>query len=348
MPACNINNVRLAGLSAAVPVLEECSWEDLDVPADAFRHARRRKETPCRRIAKREQCQSDLCIDAARALLPALGWEPSEIGVIVMATLTGDFSIPATAIIVQDRLGVPATAVAFDIPSGPIGFLHGLQAVAAMLNQGCLKKGLLLAGQVGKTPVLRDPAALFADIPGHCGVVAALEFSEGAPPMFFDSGGDGAQYKSLFMPMGGVRVPPAPGMYATPEEIKISCDYVLDSTAIAAATRRELPASVRRLLDAAGASVAALDAWYFPLMGYAVESSVRGELGIPWDKFHASVPELGFGGSGAVPLAMLARGASQLRNGRHTSLLGAMGAGIAWASALVTTENLVCPDILEL
>src|SRR5258708_39843968 len=137
MPTLSISNVRLAGLAAAVPTLHEFSWDDLGAAADRFSVARQRKVTPWRRAARIDQCQSDLCVDAARPLLAELGWEPNTIDVIVMATLTPDFPIPATAIIVQDRLGVPKSAAAFDLPSGGLGFLHGLQVAASMLGAGC-------------------------------------------------------------------------------------------------------------------------------------------------------------------------------------------------------------------
>ena len=47
-------------------------------------------------------------------------------------------------------------------------------------------------------------------------------------------------------------------------------------------------------------------------------------------------------------MAMMARAGSRLREGRHTALLGGVGAGLAWSTAVITTENLVCPEIIEM
>lgn len=347
MPTTSISNVRLAGLAAAVPPLVEFGWEELGDSAERYAVARRRRMTPWKRAARVDQCQSDLCVDAARAVMEQLGWEPQTIDVVVMATLTPDFPIPATAIIVQDRLGIPKSAAAFDLPSGGLGFLHGLQVVASMLASGCLKRGLLLTGEVSKTPESSDTAEPFRAVNGHSGSVAALEFSAGSAPMYFDSGGDGSTFEALYMPVGGVRNPPRPEMFNDPAGVKFASDYVLDETAFSTMAQAQIPASIRRVLAASGRTMRDFDGCYFNPLAFPVESAVRRELGIPLDRFHSYVPEFGNSGSGAIPLAMVARGASRLSEGRRRSLLGGLGPGLAWSSAVIETQDLAIPELLE-
>jgi 3-oxoacyl-[acyl-carrier-protein] synthase-3 len=347
MPTLSIESVRLAGLATAVPPLEQFAWEDLGASAQRFSIARQRREIPWRRAARTDQCQSDLCVEAARPLLAALGWEPREIDVVIMATLTPDFPIPATAIIVQDRLGIPKSAAAFDLPSGGLGFLHGLQVAASMISAGCLKKALLLTGEVSKTRESSDSAAPHRAIHGHSGSVCALEFRPGSAPLFFDSGGDGATFEALYMPVGGVRNPPRPDMFNNAEGVRFASDYVLDETAFGEMALGQIPGSMERVMQASGHSVGDFDACYLNPLAVPIEAALRKRLGIPLDRFHSCVPEFGSSGSGAIPLAMVSRGASRLREGRRTSLLAAMGPGLAWSSAVVQTENLVCPEILE-
>jgi 3-oxoacyl-[acyl-carrier-protein] synthase III len=347
MATLSINHVRLAGLAAAVPALEEFAWEELGADAGRFAVAQERRAIPWRRAARADQCQSDLCVEAARPLLCELGWDPSTIDVIVMATLTPDFPIPATAIIVQDRLGVPKTAAAFDLPSGGLGFLHGLQVAASMISNGCLKRALLLTGEVSKTPESSDCAMPHRAVHGHCGSVCALEYRPGIPAMFFDSGGDGSTFEALYMPVGGVRNPPRPEMFNDPEGVRFASDYVLDETAFGQMAIGELPGCVERVLKAAGKTVEDLDGCYFNPISHPVEAAIRKRVGIPYDRFHSLIPEFGGSGSGSIPLALAARGASRLRRGARTSLLAALGPGLAWSSAVVQTEDFVCGDILE-
>jgi len=151
MPVLTIPNVRIAGLAAAVPALQERSWEELALSNGQCAVARKRNKTPFRRKAQADQCQSDLCLEAAKELMAGLGWRFSEIEAVVMATVTPDYPIPPTAIILQDRLGIPKTAVAFDLPAAGMGFLHALQVAASFVSTGFMKKALLFAGNVSKT-----------------------------------------------------------------------------------------------------------------------------------------------------------------------------------------------------
>jgi 3-oxoacyl-[acyl-carrier-protein] synthase-3 len=346
MPTLSIPDVRLAGLAVAVPPIEEFSWSEIP-NADHFEVTQRRGETPFRRMARVDQCQSDLCVEAAHSLIAELGWSPAEIDIVVMATLTPDYPIPATAIIVQDRLGIPKSAAAFDLPSGSLGFLHGLQLVASMVSSGSLKKALLLSGEVSKTPETSDGGTPHRAIHGHSGSVCALEFSPGAEPMFFDSGGDGSEFDALYMPVGGVRNPPRPDMFNDPDGIRSASEYVLDCAKLGSRAHSELPASMLRVLAAAGKTSREVEACYLSPLPLPVEAAIRHELHLPVDRLHSVLPEYGASGSGTIPLAMLARSASRLSAGRQTSLLSAIGPGLAWGSALVTTENVVCPELLE-
>jgi 3-oxoacyl-[acyl-carrier-protein] synthase-3 len=347
MPTLSIPNVRIVGLAAAVPPLEEVSLDTLELSDTQRRSAQHRNMRAARRRARWEQCQSDFCVDASQRLLKDLGWDPAQVDAVVMSTLTPDYPIPATAIIVQDRLGIPKTAVAFDLPSGSLGFLHGLQVLASMLGARQLKRGLLLTGQVAKSASGGLPEASLVAIDGHSGGVCALEYQADAPPLHFDSGGDGAAFEALSMPVGGVRNPPNPEMFSSAQGIQAASDYILDGRAVETVALRELPGSVARVLQAANVSVAELDGGYFEPLSRLGDVALCRALQIPADKFHGRVSDYGTSGSGTLPLAMLAKARSRISAGRRVSLLGGFGPGLAWASAVLTTENVVCPEILE-
>jgi len=242
MAICSIHNVRMAGLAAAVPPVRKVEWQELEIPTEHFKRARSFNRMPSVRAARWEQCQSDFCERAAKQLLDELGWAPASVDVIVMVTMTPDYPIPATGIIMQDRLGLPKACVAFDLPGGGVTLLHGIQVVASMLSSGCLRRGLLLFGEVSKVVEGPDSIENFEHICGHNGGALAFEHSPGGKPMSFSTGGDGTLEAAYQMPVGGTRRPPRPEMFAT----KVSIIRRRNSSWIFASVTRQPFGSCRR------------------------------------------------------------------------------------------------------
>ena len=348
----SVANVRLAGLAAAVPPLSPTSWEETGIPNDRFSLSRSHARPPTFRAAQWEQCQSDFCQRAAVDLLGALGWAAADIDVVVLVTLTPDYPIPATAIILQDRIGIKKTALAFDLPGGEATFLQGLQLVASMLSAGHLKRGLLLCGGVSKLMEGPDHIEAVDHICGHNGSVCALEHSPGAAPMFFAGGGDGAAHQSYYMPIGGTRRPPQPNMFsqepATSANVDPAMRYKMDLGAVAETALRELPGCMRAVLAEAGQEPSGLDYCFLQPITMATDDALRRDLGLPRDRFHSLTHEFGLGSSGGIVLAMLARASRALSSGRCTSLLAGIGAGFAWRSAVLNTEKVVCLEPIEM
>lgn len=351
MKGTMISNVRLAGLATTVPPLIEREWAQTGIPEDRFIETRRHGRKPTIRAAKWEQCQSDFCQRSAEDLMAKLGWVPDDIDVIVLVTLTPDYPIPATAIIIQDRLKIKKTSLAFDLPGGEATFLHGLQLVASMLSGGYLKRGLLLCGGISKVSEAPTSIESVDYICGHNGSVCALEYSPDAAPMYFCSGGDGSHHESYYMPIGGTRRPPKPEMFIQGDSSPVASEamhYFVDMSVVEAAARRELPGVMEQALASAGKTAANVDHCFLQPISLATDEAVRTAVGIPRDRFHTVAHEFGYGSSGGIVMGMLARAARDLSTGPCTSLLAGIGAGLAWSSAVLSTQNVTCLDPIEM
>ena len=92
-------------------------------------------------IADSDVFASDLCFDSAKRLLDC-GAEREEIGAIIFVSQTPDYTIPATSFYLQDRLGLSADVLAFDVTQGCAGFTYGLYIAASLLSN--LDKNVLL------------------------------------------------------------------------------------------------------------------------------------------------------------------------------------------------------------
>jgi len=161
-------NVKIAGISVCVPeqVVENVAFgqnifgnEELQKTIDSI-------GVNYRHVAPAGLCTSDLCYEAAKDLLGKLAVNPAEIGAIIFITQTPDYRLPATACILQERLGLNKSTMAFDINLGCSGYIYGLNIGFGLLNQSVIKKVLLLVGDtITKciSPMDRSGSVLFGD-----------------------------------------------------------------------------------------------------------------------------------------------------------------------------------------
>ena len=200
MAFLEFKNVKIAGISAGVPkrvaIIDNDSIGDVKYSAEEYSESvgvyqRRVSDT---------LTTGDLCFWAAERLISDLGWEKRNIDAIIFVTLSPDYMQPATAGIIQDRLGLSKECFAEDILLGCSGWVYGLCNAVSLISSGNMKKVLLMAGDAkfrAKHPL--DP--LF----GFAGTVTALEYDENATSIRFHMGTDGSGYDALIMPDGGAR-----------------------------------------------------------------------------------------------------------------------------------------------
>src|SRR6476661_8312126 len=189
MAAVTLERVRIRGLVSCVP---KSRISNLDCPEEK----RSERERLVRNIGilHRRICYpwvyfSDLAKTAAEHVLEAVGWKREDVDALIVVTQSPDYPIPATAIILQDRLKLKHTTIAYDINLGCSGYPFGLYTLGSMLSSGGIKRALLLVGD--RCASLNDP--LFSD----CGTATALEFDPDAPAMHFDMNSDGSGYRAI-------------------------------------------------------------------------------------------------------------------------------------------------------
>ena len=199
MAFLEFKNVRIAGLSAGVPKRKVCNLDIKDISADYDSAAFVETTGVLERRIDEALTTSDLCVAAAEKLLADLGWDKSEVGGVIFVSQTTDYYLPATACIVQDRLGLSRECYAEDIVLGCSGWVYGLSSLVSLMACGGIKKALLMAGDAKRHVETNDP--LF----GFAGTVTALEYVEGADGFQFHFGTDGSGFDAIIIPDGGSR-----------------------------------------------------------------------------------------------------------------------------------------------
>ena len=100
-----------------------------------------------RRIAGPNEATSDMAVQAGRRALEDAGVAPSEIDLLVVATVTPDYPMPSTACIVQHKLGLPSASACFDLNAACSGFIYALDTACAMITSGRYKKALVIGAE---------------------------------------------------------------------------------------------------------------------------------------------------------------------------------------------------------
>jgi len=159
-----------------------------------------------RHIAAPEVATSDLAVEAARIALDQRGIAATELDAIIVCTVTPDMLFPATACLVQDRLGAKG-AWGFDLVAACSGFIYGLTTAAHLVKCGSHKKVLVIGSDTMSRIIDytdRGTCVLFGDGAGAM-VIEPAEDGEGFLGFLNEIDGSGGDY--LKQPGGGSRMP---------------------------------------------------------------------------------------------------------------------------------------------
>jgi len=346
MAQVTLDNVRFRGLACCVP---KSVISNLDV-AQFPESKRSERERLVRNIGieKRRlcypwQCFSDLALEAAEKLLDEIGWKREEVDALIVVTQSPDYLIPATAIILQDRLKLRHGTIAFDINLGCSGYPFGLYTVGAMLAGGGIRKALLLVGD--RSGGLNDP--LFSD----CGTATALEHDPSAPRMWFDLNSDGSGYRAIILPVGGHRTPfdfhhlvPKPDKDG---DLRRDVDLILDGTAVLNFSTQRIPPAIRDLCAYAETTLDTVDYVVLHQANRMINETIRKKLGLLPDKVPSTLADFGNTSSASIPITMTARIRDELLSGRKRLLMSGFGIGLSWGSCILDTEDAAFPPLIE-
>lgn len=296
-----------------------------------------------RRMAPSWQCFSDMAFDAAEKLLETLEWRRDEIDALIVVTQSPDYLIPGTAIILQDRLGLSHSTVAFDVNLGCSGYPFGINLLGSMIAAGGVKKGLVLVGD--RAASMDDP--IFSD----AGTATALEFDETAPPMYFDLNSDGSGHKAIILPVGGHREPVSiqhliPYREHESDHWRRATDLQLDGTAVLSFSTQRIPPAVEKLLEYAQTPKEDVDYFIFHQANRMINETIRKKLVLPVEKVPSTLRDFGNTSGASLPVTMTARINKELEN-KTKILMSGFGIGLSWGTCLLDLEGAKFPDLIE-
>lgn len=335
MTSARIGGVAIRGLAAAVPAAQSPLSEEVGrFGAEAVQKLSASTGIRNRRVAPQALTTADLCEAAARELLEALEWETSSVGLVIVITQTPEFRLPATACLLQDRLGVGTEAAAFDVNLGCSGYAYGLWLASSLLTTTARSRALVLVGDTLTKHVDRSDRALWP-LFGDAGTATALERDDDATEMAFDLGTDGSGWRHLVI--------------NSASDEKFLDTLHMDGPAVFSFTLREVPPMVKRVLDTADSSMEDIDFVVFHQANEFILRNLQKRLKVPDEKFVVDLAQWGNTSGATIPLAIVSSLRDCLIQRRHRLLLAGFGVGLSWSSAVLELDaSVVIPPVISI
>ena len=295
-----------------------------------------------------ELTTSDLCYAAAEQLIVDLGWGKEEIGAIFFVSQTPDYILPATACILQDRLGLSKECYAADISLGCSGWVYGLSSALSLLSCGTIKKALVMCGEAKAR--FRGEKRRLNPLFGSAGTVTAVEYQEGAYPIRFHFGTDGSGFDAIITPDGGSRNPGTINsfdkeMLDGKETTRLQSRMKgMDVFSFGITTA---PKSVKKLGEHYGFNYLDADWFVFHQANMMMNNMIVKKLKLPKEKVPSSMYHFGNTNGASIPMTIVAELKGKVEDKPTTFVCCGFGVGLSWGTVAFKTEKLVISDLIE-
>ncbi len=350
MPENAISGVALRGIAAAVPRLREDNTTLESLADKAKKEIIERVGIRYRYVADPDTTAADLCQASANKLLIELGWKPEEIGLLVFVTQTPDHTLPGTATQLQYKLGFRQDAISLDINQGCAGYVYGMSVVAGMMRSFGIRKALLLVGDTITKLVSRSDNSIrpiFAD----AGSATAFELDDFAEKMHFRLGSCGKDYEAIHVPHGGYRFPTShasleQSVDATGMQRNL-CQLSMNGQAVFTFGLSTVAAEINALLNEQGLTEKDFDHLILHQANQFLNDAIARKVGFPKAKTPSSLYDFGNTSCATIPITLVSQLAANLRSRKLSLLLCGFGVGLSWGNVALSTDKLVCSEMIH-
>lgn len=289
-----------------------------------------------RHIAEKGVTTSDLCVEAAQKCLENANVKADDLDLIIVATITPDMLLPATACLVQKRLGC-TKAWGFDMSIACCGFIYALQVGGEFIKSGAHKNVLVIGLDVMSSIIDftdRQTCIIFGDGGGAVLLQPSDEKDTnelkdiGLIDFIFEVDGTGGD--SLCLPAGGSKLP------ASKDTVDAKQHYVKqDGKVVFKYATRKMPELCVQILERNGYTGADVDVFIPHQANLRIITSAVDRMKMPMEKVIVNIGEYGNTTAGTLPLAM----DTALKNGRLKKgdlvLFASIGAGFSAGALLM-------------
>lgn len=289
-----------------------------------------------RHLAAADETAGDMAEKAARILFTEYNINPKTIDFVMLCTQSPDYFLPSTACILQDKLGIPTTAGAFDYNLGCSGCVYGMAIAKGLISAGIAKNVLLLTAETYNKylhPSDKSNRSIFGD-----GAAACLISGEGFAEIGeFSLGTDGSGYKHLIVGTGASRQKVTTGIETTDDDGHVRRDDYLymDGSAIFNFTLDAVPAMMKDILAKNSIQQEDVDYYVFHQANKFMLNTIRKVCVLPKDKFYVNLEGVGNTVSSTVLIGLkecLDKGVIQKE---MKVMISGFGVGLSWGGTIL-------------
>ncbi len=337
-------NKKITGVLSVLPENEYTFEEEALNPNDT--KARRLKKIigyGTRRRVKENTTLSDLLLAGLKKLLDDGRIEKSQIGAIVVVTLTQDYVLPQISTILHGELGLSREVFCVDIPQACAGYVMGLiEAFMLLEHMEPGKKVILCTGEIFNKKT--DPQERKFEDPsfgGDVGNISVIENSEENCDIYASAYFDGASRNALLIEYGGFKKPMTKEMIDS-ARANIPCSVVnMDGSGVFNFVQKEVPPAIKEITEKAGKSIDEIDLFLFHQPNRFMLEKLASAMKIPFEKMPMDITEkYGNSDSGTIPMTMTCNVANELTGSEKLCCLSGFGGGLTWASMVMKIGKL--------
>jgi 3-oxoacyl-[acyl-carrier-protein] synthase-3 len=317
----------IAGIGRAIPprVVTNRDLEQYVDTSDEW--VRSRTGIRERRVAAPGVAASDLAVEAAEAALADAGVSAGDLDLVIVGTASPDMLFPATACLVQDRIGA-RRAGAFDLSAACSSWAYGVAMGHAAIASGAAETVLVIGAEVlSRITDWTDRATcvLFGDA---AAAVVLRPCDPGQGFLAFHLGADGSGGPWISLPAGGSRLP------ASEQTVAARDHYIkMNGREVFKFAVRTIPRAIEQVVAAAGLTIDDVECFVPHQANVRIIEAAAERLGQPMDRFFVNVERYGNTSSASVPVALYeALEQGRIRPGDHVVFV-AFGGGLTWGAA---------------
>ncbi|MCW3086367.1 MAG: hypothetical protein JWP12_3733 [Bacteroidetes bacterium] len=291
-----------------------------------------------RHIVAPHTTASDLAVQSAIKLFEEHNIDKNDIDFIIFCSQEFDYYTPATACIIQEKLGIPQQAGAIDINQGCSGYAYGL-SLAKGLVEACERKNVLFltSSTLTKTFHPKDKSSRYLFGDGAAATLISAGDESGIGSFVFGTDGKGAD--KIIIRDGGARNPVT--AKSTQENrddygnITSDANFYMNGTAIFNFALRKVPLMISELLEKSNMKMEEIDLFVFHQTNRFMNDVIRKKIGIPEEKFVNYLESCGNTVSSTIPIALC----ESIRSGKAQKgqyiLLAGFGTGLSWSATII-------------